>query len=340
MSNAVARYQKAFRRWSSARWIVALLFVFASRVECSLSAESAQEIADKSHDAMAPPFQYRIVTDGVESVVYQKQLSNDVLATRLETAKPSNVIRIVAGNESYEVYADKGLVIDTSFMQQMAGQQAAGLSQALGGTSAMGTLALRDTDEFNGKRCFNLVTAVPTDVLTMALKQLPAAAKDKFPVESRQYIDVESYVLMGMESYSSSGERLTQSFYSDIVRPVTLSNELFLPPSGARVVKPTSMTAYVATVLDVTRPPEAPRQPLGKLTIDPRTGLAIAPPPPGMTQEEFDRGVREAREKALIEMGTRPIRSTFWSGPRAVLVGGMLVVLAVVAGIIVWTKRH
>jgi hypothetical protein len=305
----------------------------------TLAEETAQEIIDKSTAAMAAPIRFRLITNGVESVVYQKKMSNNVLAMRMETPKPINVVRIVVGAESYEVYADKGIVIDTSFMQQSVLQQVAGISQSLGDAAVMGTFVLKGIVEFNGKRCFELVKTVPSDVVAMLLKQVPENAKGMIPVESRQYIDSESYVLVGLEGYSSSGERVTQSLYADITKPSALQNDLFLPPNGSKVLKPTSMPAYVASVLDVTQPKLSESQPLGPIKIDPKTGLAIAPVPPGMTEEDFKRRVSKAKAKALIEMGSRPVQVTSWTRTRMIFAGMFLTILVVVAGIAIWKKR-
>lgn len=331
--------QRTFRHLDGVRRILGVLWLYGVLVGITLAEETAQEIIDKSAVAMAAPIQFRLMTNGVESVVYQKKMSNDVLAMRMETPKPLNVVRIAVGAESYEIYADKGIVIDTSFMQQSVVQQATGISQSLGGTPVVGTFVLNGIVEFNGKRCFELAKKVPSDVMAMLLKQVPESANDMIPIESRRYIDMESYVLVGLESYASSGERLTQSLYSDIAKPSALPNDLFLPPNGAKVLKPASMAAYVASVLDVTQPKSSEPQPLGPIKIDPKTGLAIAPVPPGMTEEDFKRRVDEAKDKALAEMGSRPIHVTPWTKTRTILAGVFLAILVVVAGIAIWKKR-
>ncbi len=77
-------------------WTFALLIAFT--ISLAVAAEpSAQSILDRSQVAMTPPIRYRICTDGVDLLVYQKILSDGSLAMRTEASCASRNYQSHAG---------------------------------------------------------------------------------------------------------------------------------------------------------------------------------------------------------------------------------------------------
>ena len=259
---------------------------------------SAQEILDKSQKAMGPPIQYRMRTGMIELMVYQKVQSNGSLACRTESTLPVARTAIVVGDESFEFYPDKGVVIETTFMIQTAKSHAAAISAVLAG-AASSSAKLMGTVMRKGKECFIIESTFSEEAVALVSKSLSSEAKKMMPVKNRLLIDKESYLTAEVEAISQAGTTISKTEYTDVERRSDLPDDLFLVPDGMDIQKPKSIQEYVALLGQLVAVP--PKQvsalptpailPLVRpspLEIDPKTGLVIPPAPPGMSRGDFD----------------------------------------------------
>jgi hypothetical protein len=309
---------------------------------------TAQEVLEKSQAAMAPPIRYRIRTNGVDMLVSQKMLSDGSLVSRTETSLPTAKVGLLLGEESYELYPDHGVAINTNFLYEKMMSQASALSAALGGAATQ-SVKMKGIVLRQGADCFAIETTFPPKVTALLAKTLSDEARKKLPRGNRLYIDKDTYLLVEMETISQTGAVILKMAIKDVTQDADLADDLFLPPNGIDMETPKSMAEYVALVgsmLTAQRPrirPPAPSVqpprlnrrarsgPMGRVTVDPKTGRAIAPLPPGMTRAEFDRRLAEKRAalRSASKAGPAPIGM---STPRKIgILVSCFMILALVA---------
>ena len=106
---------------------------------------SAAEILVASKVAMSRPLKYRLISGGVETVVYQKMLPDGSMAILSDTSSQRiKKINIHYGDKNYELYLDHHVAIDMHFVYQELKSQAALVSSMLGGKAAESSKLLRN----------------------------------------------------------------------------------------------------------------------------------------------------------------------------------------------------
>jgi hypothetical protein len=266
---------------------------------------TADEILQRSKEAMAPPIRYRMINNGMSTILSQKTLPDGVTATRIESSSPSR-IALLRGRESYEFHPEQGVGIDMSLMQQSALTRAANIAEALGEkASAVNRVS---TALIGGRECYEITKSFSPDALAAMSKSLPDSAKKqiwaKLPREEQTLIDKQTFVRIATRTVSQSGSTISESEYRDIEHSVDLPDDLFLPPDGIELLKPRSLEEYVGMITQMLQPrrelvPMRPaitlRKPMlppprsRRPQIDPRTGRIISPLRPGENRNEADR---------------------------------------------------
>lgn len=299
--------------------VMAIAWAFGASSSPPVMAQySAEEILNKSKEAMKPPIQYRIRTSGIDAKVYQKIMPDGTLASRTETEVPFPKISLVLGNDSYDAFPSHGIALDTRFMLQKGKAQASTIASAIEGQPANSAkiigMVVRD-----GRECYQVETTISPSVIAAFSKTLPENARKMLPSGNRFIIDKETFLMVEVETLSGTSSSTNKQEYKDIVLNPAFSNELFLLPVGLDVQKPNSIMEYSAVVSeiiqsrlpisdndidipsDIKTEPPLPRRPrLGPVTIDPATGEAIPPLPIGMTRLEFN--VRTDPPKPPLKM--------------------------------------
>jgi len=259
---------------------------------------TAQEILDKSKAAMAPPIQYRMKCGGVESVVSTGRAADGTVATRSDAiiaGRPRNSLML--SHETYEWYPQTKVIIDTSKIQKDIMDRAAQMKTALEGRTIKRNVVLAGTVTRNGKPAYVIEERWSDESAAKA----PLPAGTALPGGTQSVIDKETFLLLETRNLTvAPGATNGEISYSGHDKNPTFPRDLFLPPDGYEVKKPNSRQEYTAIIFSQiespgARPPGRPAptipvspQKLGPVVIDPDTGKAIAPVPPGMTRKQFD----------------------------------------------------
>ncbi len=230
----------------TSRWFQSLLiFALASQV---CFGQTAQEIMERSNQAMDAPIKYRLNTNGKRCTVFQKRLDDGSIALRMEFGSSSSLVRVESKAGSFEIYPKSKSVIDVGFMQSSSNSQISEIVGLAGGSvsTSDGALELISEVEFEGKQCWQLSQTMPDDSRELATKSMPKAAQVKTAKEKRYYIEKQSYKLICVESNSKSGQGIAQLKMDMIERPDEISSDLFLPPADFEMQKPQSIVEYLS----------------------------------------------------------------------------------------------
>lgn len=218
---------------------------------CALSmshdchAQTVQEIVERSSRAMAPPIKYRLSANGKSCTVLQQRLDDNSNAIRMEFADPVSLARIETSSASLEIYPKEKLAIDVGFMRANFRLQ---LEDALGWLVRSPPIAeqerlLVSEAEFEGQKCWKIIQS-NLDRLSPSIST--RLDQDSTPKETVAYIDKQTYHIVGMETFSKTGEKLVQTIISNIEKPGELSSDLFLPPADFAMRKPLSIVDYLS----------------------------------------------------------------------------------------------
>ncbi len=295
--------------------------------------ESAQSILDKSNAVMnSAPLQYRVVSGGTESVVSKKRLSNGSIGVRVEVDKPLHMISIVLddGNESFEIYPDYGVFIDTRFRIRSA-KGLADIASNLAGSGTGRIAELKADAKRFGRECYVIESALPAEAFAAAALAIGDSVGDLLPAIQRSFIDKETYVLHGTEILSEGGSTLAETQYQHIVAGADLSDELFLPPNGFEFRVPESASEYHEMLKDMIADErvELAQQKVKHV----KRRLAAPPPADRIPRARTDPGqIRELVESKRHEEGSElPLQpdQNRWRLPLILGING--VVLAIVA---------
>jgi hypothetical protein len=263
---------------------------------------TAEDVMERSKDAMRPPIRYRIIQKGTSSLLSQKALADGTLATRLESSSPARIALYLA-NGSYEFYPDRGIGYDTSLVQQSAIGRATQLAETLGDKSAaalqMRSITLGERD------CYEVTKTFSSELLAAITNKLPESARlraqSTLAQAERLVIDKSTFLLIATRAFSVSGTAISESEYHDIEHPSDMHDSLFLPPDGIEFLRPRDVEEHVAMIssmLTVDVAEMARRQPSEMLRpwklpearagarpeIDPRTGRLLPPSPLALAQ--------------------------------------------------------
>ena len=143
---------------------------------------TASEILDRAREIMKPPVQYRIETNGIESVVSQKELGEQGIAVRTETVAPGleQITLMIDGDMlKWSAATKKGYRL-TGFLGDMIKK-----SQVLAsgvGTSSLDpknippgiTTSLQKPTTIEGEECHVIDEIIPSGFIDTVLSSLPA----------------------------------------------------------------------------------------------------------------------------------------------------------------------
>ncbi len=201
----------------------------------------------------------------------------------------------------------------------------AGVAAKVISTNPVKTASIKGEVNRNGKPCIEIETRVSPQSLAAFRSVFSADIFNAMSGLHRYVIEKDSRLMVEFEILSGSGLSVTTSEYKDIAPNATLSDELFLLPTGLDVQVPKSVVEYSAIMAELVassfrqspRPfqpidPDPPALPvgevprLGPVKIDPITRRASAPAPPWMTQTEFDR-------RTMPKTAVTPIIKISWA---------------------------
>jgi hypothetical protein len=221
-------------------WIVALPLARGADL-------TADQIMERSKEAMKPPIHYQMTSQGAKSEVFQKVLSHGGLATRFETSLPKPRISLTLGKSSYEFYPNHGVGIDTSFKLQSITDRAALTAESLGSKLSRPT-EVKQVVSKDGRNCFEITAVFPSDLLT-AMRNTGTGAtrgntETNIPREKRTLIDKNTFVMVETRVVSQSGATIFASEYRNVQHPTDLRDDMFLPPDGIELWKPKNKQEY------------------------------------------------------------------------------------------------
>ena len=219
---------------------------------------TASEILDRAREIMKPPVQYRIETNGIESVVSQKELGEQGIAVRTETVAPGleQITLMIDGDMlKWSAATKKGYRL-TGFLGDMIKK-----SQVLAsgvGTSSLDpknippgiTASLQKPTTIEGEECHVIDEIIPSGFIDTVLSSLPAG--DPIPKGTRSAISKKSGRLLETTQLWQKDEGpAIVTRYSDITPDAELSNELFLPPDGVDFKTVGSLEDYHAHEIEL-----------------------------------------------------------------------------------------
>ena len=261
MTFRVALIEKRRGRPSPAAHAIAALVVLSTVVVSSElgagtradDAPSASEILASSKTAMSRPLKDRLVTGGVEMVVYQKMLPDGTMATLSETSTPIKKISIVRGEDNYDLFLERRLAIDTKVAFQPGKDLIAAITSKPGVRTGNWE-RLAGTVKRNGVDCYVIESALPAKERDALSKVVPAGTAGLIPAMSRQVIDKRTWLVVETESLSSSGASLSKVELKDITAQPDLADDFFVVPANFEIKKPASMTEYLDLMIGILTP--------------------------------------------------------------------------------------
>jgi len=239
---------------------------------------SPPEIMAASKAAMAKPMRYRVISGGNETVVYQKTLPDGSLASLSDVSTPFKKINIIYGSKSYELYLDRHVAIDTSFMYAAAKRQASSISASLGNKPAESSTLLNVVQR-DGKDCFEIESALTQESLAAFLKALPPEARAMMPSKYRYTIEKQTYLMVQLDVLSATGSSLSHVVFKDLSPQPNMSDDLFMVPPGLEIKTPQTMREYTSLVVALASPGQL-ASPLIEFQPPPLVMTALVPPPP------------------------------------------------------------
>jgi hypothetical protein len=295
------------------------LFLFALLIPLPGSANEdavLTEVLSHFNAAMAPPIQYRIRKNSLETLVSQKRLPNGVLATRVEAVAPSQTVSISLGDQDYDILPLSKVVIDknaaflgkkkvrlpandlsTCFVPQMP-LDAVTASQQI-------VLVTRDETEY-----YEIKTQFSSRLIDKS-KKMPEALKALVHSNEMLLIEKNTYLPKTVVYFSVAGSSIARFEYLEITKSPVLNDDIFSIPPDYLIKTPASQKEYFEMHLEL-RKADQPDSPLPfnqffairheprRATIDEATGLAV---PPGMTIEQVKTEV-DSRLAQSIEVSS------------------------------------
>ena len=232
--------------------LFSLALVTGAVVNSALATPTAEEIMEKSGQAMRVPAHYRIVNQGIEMSIYQKPLPDGSLAMLTDISAPIKKTTIKYGEKSYDLYLDKKIAVDTHVLFAGA-ENLPEFAQLLAAAKDMKTgLILNRTFTYGGRECYEIEQAVQSPASMLA--SLPAAIARRIPVKNRLVIDTETFLIHEMEMIASDGNSISKIQYLDFEPMHDLTDEIFQLPEGFEVLSPQSIKEYSNIIMDLSHP--------------------------------------------------------------------------------------
>lgn len=283
-------HQTFFRsRCAAALWVICTGLHFLATLSAHGAERTADEVLRRSKEAMMPPIRYRILSQGVHTVISQKILSDGAMAIRTETPSPVHRIALQIKGRAFEFYPDRGIGIDTTLVQESALNQAVALNQTLGSRAHNG-VRLNEAVLPNGRACYEVVTTFSPELFSFIAAGLPEQTRlrvlDKTPREKHEFLDKQSFVPLQTRTLSASGTVLSFSELQGIEQHANLPDDLFLAPDGIELLKPRTTREYAAMLIGILT------QRSEEFAVEPPVSrIPLASPAPlssGMVRPEID----------------------------------------------------
>jgi hypothetical protein len=305
----------------------AVLFLFLATCGPRVRAEeplAANEILDRAREIMKPPVQYRIETNGIESVVSQKELGEQELgeqgiAIRTETVAPGfeQIMLMIDGDMlKWSVATKKGYrlsgVLGDMIKKGQAVAIGVGTPSADPTTAPAGmTVTLQEPTTLDGEECYVIDEILPSGIIDTVLSTLPAGGP--IPKGTRSAVSKKTGRLMEtMQLWRKDDGPAVVTRYRDITPNAELSNELFLPPDDVEFKTVGSLEEYHTLEIELFKERFTPPKP----TVSMPTWLSqplerdangspflIPPEGSGLTKEQY---TAEADRIALEHWNDNP----------------------------------
>ena len=307
--------------------LFAVLFLFLANCGPRAQADeplAASEILDRAREIMKPPVQYRIETNGIESVVSQKELGEQGIAVRTETVAPGfeQIMLMIDGDMlKWSVATKKGYrltgLLGDMIKKGQAVATGAGTPSADPTTAPAGmTVTLQEPTTLDGEECYVIDEILPSGIIDTVLSTLPAGGP--IPKGTRSAINKKSGRLMETtQLWRKDDGPAVVTRYRDITPNAELSNELFLPPDDVEFKTVGSLQEYARLETEATQnainswEPEDINYRIELPPYDETKGRFVFPPPPGFTADEWEEAVRRiVLEDSLREGDREPGEAT------------------------------
>jgi hypothetical protein len=300
----------------------AVLFLFLANCGPGAQADeplAASEILDRAREIMKPPVQYRIETNGIESVVSQKEIGEQGIAVRTETVAPGfeQIMLMIDGDMlKWSVATKKGYrltgLLGDMIKKGQAVATGAGTPSADPTKVPTGlTATLQEPTTLDGEECYVIDEILPSGIIDTVLSTLPAGGP--IPKGTRSAISKKSGRLMETtQLWRNDDGPAVVTRYRDITPNAELSNELFLPPDDVELKTVGSLEEYHALEIELFEERFTPPKP----TVSMPTWLSeplerdangspflIPPEGSGLTKEQY---TAEADRIALEHWNDNP----------------------------------
>lgn len=215
---------------------------------------TASQVLTKCKAAMNPPIHYTQIVDGVELEVWQKSLQSGGVAIRLDMRSPIKKSTLVYGDGLYDVYPDNNVVFDIRFMRESAlsglVDNKLGISaNEVGGVAA----AFREEVVRDGQKCYVIDETIDKNSFNRLAIAFGSPSTADIPAFRQHVIRKDTFQLVELAELATNKTSLSKTEYRNIMHDDP-PDELFLPPDGVSIKRPTSMAEYVAAVGDLLKP--------------------------------------------------------------------------------------
>jgi hypothetical protein len=250
---------------------------------------------------MKPPIRYRVICNGVTSVVSQKMPFGGITATRVESSSPVAKVCLALGKESWELYPNSGAAVETTFIQDSFASQAAAAVWAPGEVTG----ARVQDATVDGRECFEVIASYPSSfsaIISRALSNRTKKTRQPIvPHEARAIIDKQTFEIIEMRLMSEAGEPISRLEVRDIERPPDLADDLFIRPNSAEVLTPQQLLDYRRILRETLKfsAGDLAASADGNPEIEIRTGRVIPPLVLGTRRDEFERRIGSLMAYAL-----------------------------------------
>lgn len=309
----------------------AVLFLFLATCGPGVRAEeplAASTILDRAREIMKPPVQYRIETNGIESVVSQKELGEQGIAVRTETVAPGfeQIMLMIDGDMlKWSVATKKGYrlsgVLGDMIKKGQAVATGAGTPSADPTTVPAGTtVTFQEPTTLDGEECYVIDELLPSGIIDTVLSTLPAGGP--IPKGTRSTVSKKTGRLMETtQLWRKDDGPAVVTRYRDIAPNAKLSNELFLPPDDVDFKTVSSLQEYHALEIELFKERFTPPKPTASIPLwsseplerDANGSPFLIPPEgSGLTKEQY---TAEAERVALEHWNDNPDKP----GDRAII---------------------
>jgi hypothetical protein len=187
---------------------------------------SASEVLRRTKEAMSGTMRYKVIRDGVETLVYQLAFSDGTTAIRAECTKPEQKVLFAVDKVSCEFFPSRGVGIDTSFVERSfiekrLKEEIGMTSWNLDSNSSRGT-QVKSNLLADGRESFEI--SAPLDAMHNLYE-------NSVPRELRVVVDGKTYEVIEARTITRTGTTVSRTEFRAVERLADIPDDLFLPPS-------------------------------------------------------------------------------------------------------------